>query len=63
MNIHAHNAATALVGETGVRTSQRAMSRKVTAMREMDVNATDLSAPMDSILREEEGISRNAEQL
>jgi len=55
MNIHAHNAATASVGETGVRGSQRAMSRKVRAMREMDANSADLSAPMADILREEEG--------
>ena len=58
MNIHAHNAATASVGESGVRGSQRTMSRKVRAMREMDSEAADLSAPMADILREEE--SRDA---
>tara|TARA_R110002096_G_scaffold233047_10_gene423033 strand:+ start:126 stop:797 length:672 start_codon:yes stop_codon:yes gene_type:complete len=55
MNIHAYNAATASVGEKGVRGSQRAMSRKVKAMREMDVDSADLSASMETILREEEG--------
>ena len=30
------------------------MSRKIKAMREMDANAADLAAPMESILREEE---------
>lgn len=54
MNIHAHNAATASVGEAGVRGSQRAMSRKVRAMRERDFDAADFAAPMDDILREEE---------
>jgi len=56
MNIHAHNAAT--VAEDNLyspRDSGRAMSRKVKAMREMDAEAADLSAPMESILREEEG--------
>ena len=55
MNIHAHNAAT--VSEDNMfspRDSGRAMSRKIRAMREMDATAADLSAPMDSILREEE---------
>ena len=55
MNIHAHNAATASYGDTGVRTSQRAMSRKVRAMRMADADAADYSAPMEDILREEEG--------
>ena len=55
MNIHAHNAATASVGEEGVRGSQRAMSRRVRALREMDATAADLAAPMERILREEEG--------
>jgi len=54
MNIHAYNAASASDGEKGVRGSQRAMSRKVRAMRESDFNAADYSAPMDSLLREEE---------
>ncbi len=55
MNIYAHNAATASEGETGVRGSQRAMSRRVRAMRERDGDSADLSASMDMILREEEG--------
>ena len=54
INIHAYNAATASEGDIGVTGSQRAMSRKVRAMREMDVDSADLSAPMDTILREEE---------
>ena len=54
MNIYAHNAATASEGEVGVAGSQRAMSRKVRAMREMDADASDLSSSMDQILREEE---------
>lgn len=54
MNIHGYNAATASGGETGVRGSQRAMSRKVRAMREGDFEAADFVAPMDDILREEE---------
>ena len=55
MHIHAHNAAT--VQEDNMfspRDSGRAMSRKVKAMREMDVNSADLAAPMTEILREEE---------
>lgn len=55
MNIYAHNAATASDGDVGVSTAPRAMSRKVRAMREMDAYSADLSAPMDTILREEEG--------
>ena len=55
MNIHAHNSATASVGEKGVRSSQFAMSRKVRAMREGDFEAADFVAPMEEILREEEG--------
>ena len=54
MNIYAHNAATASAGETGVRGSQRAMSRKVRAMREANCEAADFAAPMGDILREEE---------
>lgn len=54
MSIHADNAATASTGAAGVRGAQRAMSRKIRAMREMDADAADLSASMDSILREEE---------
>ncbi|MAS93114.1 MAG: hypothetical protein CMO55_07950 [Verrucomicrobiales bacterium] len=55
MNIHADNAAS--VRENNMfspRDSGRAMSRKIKAMREMDANAADLAAPMESILREEE---------
>lgn len=56
MNIHAHNAATVDSGNRFMaRDSGRAMARKVRAMREMDAEAADLAAPMDSILREEEG--------
>jgi len=56
MHIHAHNAAT-VDGDNmfSTRDSGRAMSRKVKAMREMDANSADLSAPMTDILREEEG--------
>lgn len=54
MNIHDYNAATASDGERGVRGSNRAMSRKVRAMREADPCAADFSAPMADILREEE---------
>jgi len=54
MNIHAHNAATASHGDLGVRGSQRAMSRKIRAMRMADADAADFSMPMDEILREEE---------
>lgn len=56
MNIQAQNAAT--VREDNMfspRDSGRAMSRKVRAMREMDANSADLVAPMEEILREEEG--------
>lgn len=55
MNIRAHNAAS--VRENNMfspRDSGRAMSRKIKAMREMDANAADLAAPMQSILRDEE---------
>jgi hypothetical protein len=56
MNIHADNAATADSGNRYMtRDSGRAMSRKIRAMREMDPHAADLSAPMEEILREEEG--------
>jgi len=54
INIGAHNAATAAVGEMGIRTSSRAFSRKVKAMREMKGDATDLFSPLDDILRDEE---------
>lgn len=55
MNIHAHNAASVRDDNLfSPRDSGRAMSRKIKAMREMDVNAADLAAPMESILREEE---------
>ncbi|MEM9016687.1 MAG: hypothetical protein AAGC68_06710 [Verrucomicrobiota bacterium] len=56
MNIHADNAAS--VREDNMfspRDSGRAMSRKIKAMREMDANSADLAAPMEDILREEEG--------
>ncbi|MEX2578723.1 MAG: vWA domain-containing protein [Verrucomicrobiales bacterium] len=56
MNVHAHNAATVDSNNRfSSRDSGRAMSRKVRAMREMDVDAADLAAPMTDILREEEG--------
>ena len=56
MNIHADNAATVESGNRFMaRDSGRAMSRKVRAMREMDADAADLCAPMEEILREEEG--------
>ncbi len=54
MNMHAQNSATASAGARGVGGSQRAMSRKIRAMREMDADAADFSAPMADILREEE---------
>ena len=59
MNIHAHNAANASVGETGVRTSSRALNRKVRAMRSQELHTADFAAPMEDILRDEE--SRDAE--
>ena len=55
MNIGAHNAACAAPGATGIRTSSRSFSRKVRAMREMKHDNPDLQAPMDQILRDEEG--------
>ncbi|MDF2378181.1 MAG: VWA domain-containing protein [Verrucomicrobiales bacterium] len=56
INIHAHNAATVDSDNRFMaRDSSRAMSRKVRAMRSMNVNAPDFSAPMEEILREEEG--------
>jgi uncharacterized protein YegL len=59
MNIHAHNAATASVGEQGVRTSSRAFNRKVRAMRSRELNAADFAAPMEDILKDEEDRSRD----
>ena len=56
MNIHQDNAATVDNGNRFMmRDSSRAMSRKVRAMRMMDAEAADLAAPMEEILREEEG--------
>lgn len=56
MNIHQDNAATVDNGNRFMmRDSGRAMSRKVLAMRMMDAEAADLAAPMEEILREEEG--------
>jgi hypothetical protein len=60
MNIHAHDSATADHSGKGIRGSQRAMSRKIRAMRasaHADVNAAppeDLSKPMADLLKEEE---------
>lgn len=54
MNIKSQNSATASDNCFMMRDSSRAMSRKVRAMREMDANAADLAAPMQSILRDEE---------
>jgi len=55
MNIHAHNAATVdSDNHFMARDSGRAMSRKVRAMREMDPDAVDFSAPMEKIVRGEE---------
>lgn len=60
MNIHAHDSATAEYSGKGVRSSSRAFSRKIRAMRS-SVSASpdpalheDLAKPMDEILREEE---------
>lgn len=55
MSIYAHNAATAQASARGVRSSSAAFNRKVRAMRMADAEAADFSAPMDEILREEEG--------
>lgn len=55
MSIHANNAATAAVGERGVRTSSAALYRKVRALREREAGSPDLEASMEDILREEEG--------
>jgi len=54
MSIHAANAATASAGEKGVRGAQRAMNRKIRALREEEPGAADTMAPMEEILREEE---------
>jgi hypothetical protein len=61
MNIHAHDSATAHDSDTGVRSSQRAMSRKIRAMRassQADYSGAppeDLAKPMADLLHEEEG--------
>ncbi len=55
MNIHAHNAASVDSYNCFMaRDSGRAFGRKVRAMRVMDADAADLSAPMETIFREEE---------
>lgn len=55
INIQAHNSATVDSDNRFMaRDSSRAMSRKVRAMRAMDADAADFSAPMEEILREEE---------
>lgn len=61
MNIQAHDSATADFSGKGMRTSSRAFSRKIRAMRS-NLNASleaipheDLSKPMAEILRDEEG--------
>lgn len=55
MSIYAHNAASVDSGNRFMmRDSGRAMSRKVRAMREMDADAADFSAPLDDIQKEEE---------
>lgn len=60
MNIHAHDSATADYSGKGMRSSNRAFSRKIRAMRS-SMSASpdpalyeDLSKPMDEILRDEE---------
>lgn len=59
MNIHAHDSATAEYSGKGMRSSSRAFSRKIRAMRSSDPAdphaAADREAPIDQILREEEG--------
>ena len=59
MNIHAHDSASASVGEKGVVSSSRAFSRKIRSMRStLDADAIgasqDLSKSMEEILKEEE---------
>ena len=60
INIHAHDSATSEYSDKGMRSSSRAFSRKIRAMRS-SLNETaetmlneDLAKPMEELLREEE---------
>lgn len=55
MNIRGHHSATAAAGPRGTYGSSKAFSRKVRAMRNRQKHREDFEAPMDKILREEEG--------
>ena len=59
MSIRRENSATAQASACGVRGTSRAFSRKVRAMRAMETDAPDFSAPMQDILSEEQDRSED----